>query len=159
GGHMARAGVDVTLVDQWPEHVEAMKKHGLSLEGVTPEESHVVPVRALHICEAQSLGKERPIDLAIVATKCYDTRWATELIAPYLAPNGCVVSLQNSTMEEEMAEIVGWGRVLGCIASIIAVELFKPGHIKRTIALGSKDHTVFRIGECHGRVTERAQAI
>ena len=159
GGHMARAGVDVTLIDQWPEHVECMKKHGLSLEGVTPEESRVVPVRALHVCDAQFLAKEEPIDVAIIATKCYDTRWATELIAPYLAPNGCVVSLQNSTMEEEIAGIVGWGRVLGCIASIIAVELYKPGHIKRTIALGSKDHTVFRIGECHGRVTARAKAI
>ena len=28
GAFMARAGEDVTLIDQWPEHVEALKAKG-----------------------------------------------------------------------------------------------------------------------------------
>ena len=32
GGLLTKAGHDVTLVDQWPEHVEAMKRHGLRLK-------------------------------------------------------------------------------------------------------------------------------
>ena len=39
GGNLAHNGFDVTIVDPWPEHVEAIRKHGLSLEGITPEES------------------------------------------------------------------------------------------------------------------------
>lgn len=31
GGHMARAGADVTLIDPWPEHVEYIRSHGLQL--------------------------------------------------------------------------------------------------------------------------------
>ena len=33
GGMLTKAGHDVTLVEQWPEHVEAMKKVGLRLSG------------------------------------------------------------------------------------------------------------------------------
>ena len=29
GGHLSRAGNDVTLIDGWPEHVETIRKHGL----------------------------------------------------------------------------------------------------------------------------------
>ena len=37
GGMLTRTGRDVTLVDQWPEHVEAMKKVGLRLSGTCGE--------------------------------------------------------------------------------------------------------------------------
>ena len=40
GGHLTRVGQDVTLVDPWPEHVQAMHEHGLHLEGSQGE--HVV---------------------------------------------------------------------------------------------------------------------
>ena len=33
GGLLTKAGQDVTLIDQWPDHVEAMKKIGLRLSG------------------------------------------------------------------------------------------------------------------------------
>ena len=33
GGCLTKAGRDVTLIDQWPEHVEAMKAKGLRLSG------------------------------------------------------------------------------------------------------------------------------
>jgi hypothetical protein len=46
GGLLARAGQDVTLVDQWPEHVDTMRARGLRLSGTCGE--HLVPVRAPH---------------------------------------------------------------------------------------------------------------
>jgi 2-dehydropantoate 2-reductase len=33
GGLLARSGVDVTLLDQWPAHVDAINQHGLRLSG------------------------------------------------------------------------------------------------------------------------------
>ena len=33
GGLLTKAGHDVTLVDQWPEHIETMKRRGLRLSG------------------------------------------------------------------------------------------------------------------------------
>ncbi len=38
GGNLAHNGFDVTLIDPWPEHVEAIRKDGLALDGVTPDE-------------------------------------------------------------------------------------------------------------------------
>ena len=159
GGHLARTGHDVTMIDPWPEHVDYMKAKGIELSGVTEEERFSVPVRALHLTELEMLSREAPIDIAFVCMKSYDTEWATLMIRQYLAPGGFVVSLQNAINEERIAAIVGWGKTVGCIASMIAVELYAPGHVRRNVALGGEAHTVFRVGEPHGRVTPRVTEI
>jgi 2-dehydropantoate 2-reductase len=158
-GHLTRAGHDVTLIDPWPEHVEHMRRHGLELSGLTVTERHTVPVNALHITDVQRLVKEKQVDIAFLSVKSYDTEWAAQLIRPYLAPDGFVVSLQNCINEERIAAHVGWGRTVGCIASLIAVELYEPGRIKRTVPMGGEKHTVFRVGEPHGRVTRRVEEV
>ena len=109
--------------------------------------------------DAQQLAKEKPVDIAFVCMKSYDTAWAATLIAQYLAPDGFVVSLQNCMNEETIAGVVGWGKTLGCIASSITVDLREPGHIRRGAGKSGAKHTVFRTGEVHGRVTERAKEI
>jgi 2-dehydropantoate 2-reductase len=160
GGHLARAGHDVTLIDPWPEHIEAIRKHGLELYGLTPEERCTVrEAKTMHLTELQGLAKQKPIDIAFVSVKSYDTEWATMMIRQYLAPDGFVVSLQNCINEERIAGIVGWGKIVGCIAARIAVDLYEAGHIRRTVAKGGAAHTVFRIGEVHGRVTKRAEEL
>jgi 2-dehydropantoate 2-reductase len=107
----------------------------------------------------QHLSKEAPVDIAFVCMKSYDTAWATMLIKPYLAPGGFVVSLQNCMNEAVVAEVVGWGRTLGCIASRILVELRAPGHVHRNAGKAGAGHTVFRTGEVHGRVTPRTEEV
>jgi 2-dehydropantoate 2-reductase len=160
GGHLARDGHDVTLIDPWPEHIEAIRRDGLHIYGMTPEERCTVrEAKTMHLTEVQSLSKQRPVDIAFISVKSYDTEWATMLIRPYLAPDGYVVSLQNCINEERIAGIVGWGRVLGCIAARIAVDLCEAGHIRRTVQKGGSTHTVFRVGEVHGRVTTRAEEV
>jgi len=122
---------------------------------VTPEERFVVKkAKTLHLTEVQSLAKT-PIDVAMVAVKSYDTFWASALIAPYLSEQGFVVSLQNCMNEETIAGVVGWGRTVGAVASMISVDLYEPGRIRRTIAKGGDKYTIFRIGEPHGRITPR----
>ncbi len=159
GAHMVQAGEDVTFIDPWPEHVEHMRKHGLRVTHAMNVPEFTVPARALHITDAQQLAKEKPIDIAFVCMKSYDTAWATMMIRQYLSPNGYVVSLQNCMNEETIAGIVGWGKTLGCIASSITVNLPDPGHIHRGAGKHGAAHTVFRAGEVHGRVTPRAQEV
>ena len=159
GGHLTRAGNDVTLIDPWPEHVETMRNNGIHLSGTTPAEKQSVPVNVMHITDVQSLAKQKPIDIVFMSVKSYDTEWATLMIRQYLAPDGFVVSLQNCINEERIAQHVGWGRTVGCIASLIAVELYQPGHVKRTVPMGGDKHTVFRVGEPHGRTTKRVEEI
>jgi 2-dehydropantoate 2-reductase len=159
GGNFAHLGHDVTLIDAWPEHVETMRTRGLELDGVTPAERFTVKkAKTMHLTEVQSLAGA-PIDVAFVSVKSYDTAWATALIAPYLSPNGFIVSLQNCLNEETIAGIVGWGRVVGVIASLISVDMYEAGRIRRTVAKGGDKHTVFRVGEPHGRVTARVEEL
>ena len=159
GAYLAREGRDVTLIDPWPEHVEVMRRDGLTLRGQTAPENFTTKVNAIHITELQAAGMAKPFDIAFVATKSYDTVWATAMIAQYLAPDGFCVSLQNGINEERMASVVGWGKTVGCIAATIAVELVKPGLVQRNVALGGTRHTVFRVGEAHGRVSPRVTEI
>src|SRR3984957_12491767 len=88
GAHMAQAGEDITFIDPWPEHVETMRAKGLRITHIRDVPEFTAKVRALHVTDAQQLAKEKPIDIAFVCMKSYDTKWATTLIAQYLSPNG-----------------------------------------------------------------------
>jgi len=156
GGQLARAGEDVTLIDAWPQHVAAMRAHGLRLSGTQGE--HIVDVNALHLTEVQQFSR-LPIDIAILCTKSYDTTWAAAMLRQYLAPSGYMVSMQNGINEELIAAQAGWGRTVGCIVSTISVNIAAPGHIQRTQQPGGAQRTVFYVGEIHGGVTLRAQQL
>jgi 2-dehydropantoate 2-reductase len=157
GGHLARTGQDVTLIDPWPEHIEAIRARGLHLSGMTDEETCTVTLPTMHLTELQSLSKQRPIDIAIVSSKSYDTEWSTMMIRPYLSADGFVISAQNSINEETIARVVGWGRTVGCVVgNNFGVDLYEPGCIRRTMPRDFNTTSIY-VGEVHGRVTPRAQ--
>ena len=151
GGMLTKAGRDVTLIDQWPEHVEAMRRQGLRLSGTCGD--HVIRVKAMHVHELQSVTK--PFDAAFVAVKSYDTEWATALVLPYLAqPDGLVVDFQNGINDERVAAVAGRERTLGCVITIGA-GLYEAGHATRT----DTQSIGFKIGELDGKDTERARGL
>jgi len=78
---------------------------------MTDEETYTVTVPTMHIIEVQRLAKERPIDIAIVSCKSYDTEWCATLIRPYLSDQGYVVSAQNSDVSVRKAlKAIGMAR-------------------------------------------------
>src|SRR5580704_14441039 len=159
GGHLAHNGFDVTLIDPWPEHIETIRRDGLAIEGVTEEEYVCAKPKTMHLTEVQDLTKHKPIDIAMVAVKSYDTEWATMLIAQYLAPDGYVVSLQNCMNEERIAGIVGPDKTVGVIPALLGAELYAPGRVRRTAAKGSSPYEIYRAGELHGRITKRIEEL
>jgi 2-dehydropantoate 2-reductase len=151
GGLLTKAGHDVTLIDQWPEHVEAMKRRGLRLSGTCGE--HLIPVQALHIHEAQRVSE--PFDAVFIAVKSYDTEWATHLGLAYLRrPDGVVVDFQNGVNDERVAAIAGRERSLGCVITIGA-GMYEPGHAMRT----DTGQVGFKVGEHDGAESERARRL
>ncbi len=150
GGLLTKAGYDVTLIDQWPEHVDAMKRHGLRLSGTCGE--HTIAVKALHLHEAQAIRE--PFDAVFIAVKSYDTEWATHLGVQYLKPEGVVVDFQNGINDERVAAVAGRERTLGCVITIGA-GLYEPGHAMRTdtASIG------FKVGELDGDASPRAHAL
>jgi len=151
GGMLTKAGHDVTLIDQWPEHVEAMKRPGLRLSGTCGE--HLVPVKALHIHEAQSIRES--FDAIFISVKSYDTEWATSMALAHLRqPGGVVVDFQNGINDERVAAVAGRERTLGCVITISA-GMYEAGHAIRT----DRGSMGFKIGEHDGKDTERAQEL
>lgn len=120
------AGRDVVLVDQWPAHVETMRRSGLKI--TMPEAELQVAVRAYHLCDLCTLNET--FDVVLLAMKAYDTRWACELIKPYLAADGMLIGMQNAMTAGTIVDIVGAERTIGCVVELSS-EMFTPGEVKR----------------------------
>ena len=123
---LVNAGYDVTLIDQWPEHVEAMRTRGLTIQ--MPDDELHVEVTAHHLCEVCELN--RTFDYVLLMAKAYDTGWLARLIEPYLADDGLMVGIQNAMTAHEIAAIVGPERTVGCVIELSA-EMYTPGLIQR----------------------------
>ncbi|WP_286978315.1 ketopantoate reductase family protein, partial [Aminobacterium sp. UBA5514] len=72
GGKLAEAGLDVTLIDVWKEHVDAINAHGLSVEGIGGD-------RVIKNIKAVTTPEEvKECDLLIVFVKATLTSQAME---------------------------------------------------------------------------------
>ncbi len=124
---MTNAGFDVTCIEQWPAHVEAIRDGGLTVN--TPQgESHTTRLRIHHLCEVAELRE--PFDLVYVVTKAYDARWHCELVKPLLAADGLAVGVQNGMTLDDMAEVFGPERTFGAVIEI-AGNMYEPGAVER----------------------------
>ena len=152
---LVRAGRDVTLFDQWPANVEQMRASGLRVE--FSDEVQVTPVRTLHFCQLAEL-RER-FDAVLLLVKAYDTRWACELVTPYLNDNGFIVGVQNGMTGEDIVQIAGAERALGAVIEITAA-MDQPGVVQRH---SGHDRSWFAVGalrpEASGHVDAAAQLL
>lgn len=138
---LALAGADVTLVEQWPAHVDAMRSRGITVN--MAERSITTPVRVFHLCEVATLRES--FDVVLLLVKAYDTRWAAHLIAPYLECDGVMVGVQNGMTTSIVADVVGAERTLGAVIEITsAMEI--PGVIERH---SGPERSWFAIGGVH----------
>ncbi len=155
GADMVRAGLDVSFIEQWPAHVEAMRADGLRVE--MPGETVTVPVAAFHLCDVATL--RAPFDIVFLGVKGYDTRWACQLIEPLVAADGLVAGLQNGMTMDEVASVVGPERTLGAVIEV-AANMFEPGRVVRQTP---PDGTWFAVGAydeaTRGREAEIAEVL
>ena len=101
GGLLARAGFDVTLLDVWAEHIEAIRRDGLRLDGITGD----VRVRLRATARADEAP---PADVALILTDANTTPAAGASARRILEANGFAVTLQNGIGNvEALAEALG----------------------------------------------------
>lgn len=129
GADLTAAGADVTLIEQWPAHVEAMRATGLTIE--MPDSTLHVEPRTLHLCEVATLREQ--FDVVLLLVKAYDTRWAVELIKPHLAADGIVAGVQNGMSTDAIADVVGTERTMGTVIEISST-MYDPGIVRRHVA-------------------------
>jgi 2-dehydropantoate 2-reductase len=144
GAYTARAGVDVTLVDQAEEHVNAIRHDGLHIDGVDN-----FSVRVPVLLRSELRG---PLDLAIIAVKTQHTASALDLIQPHLTPDSIVMPLQNGISGIWISERVGQARTV--LTSITTNNFYtSPGHL-----MYNQKGSV-HVGEPDGRMTSRVESI
>lgn len=141
GAYLVRSGVDVLFVDNVPEHVTAINKTGLTIEG--PIDNFTVAAKAC--LPADVPGRFGRIVLAV---KAQHTVAAAAALAPHLADDGFVVSAQNGLNEIAIARQVGEARTMGCFVNYGA-DYLEPGRI----TYGGYGAVV--LGELDGRSTPR----
>ena len=149
GGYLTRAGSDVTLIDPWEANIDRIRSKGLTVTAL--EEEFTVRPMALLLSDVSKI--DDAFDTAILAVKSYDTANTARKIQPHLTPDGFIVSAQNGINEEEIAEVVGWPRVMGCIV-LLGAAMYKPGHVTRTT---SASLNTFKLGEPSGEITPRLE--
>ncbi len=161
GADFVLAGYDVTFIEQWPAHVEAIREKGITVN--LPSRTINAKVRALHFCQVAEIREK--FDLIFLVVKAYDTKWVTLMIEPVLAKDGFVIGLQNGMTHVDIASVVGAERTIGAVIEI-ASNMFVPGittrqndHEESWFALGALDpgqqHRVEDVAEllrCSGRV-------
>lgn len=148
---LTKAGYDITVIDQWPAQVEALKATGLHVQ--IPDGDVKVPIRALHLCELAAANLE--FDIVLLAVKSYDCRWLAEFIKPCLRADGVLVGVMNGMNDDSLASIVGKERAVGCVLELSA-EIFTPGLVQRNT---THTGTWFAVGELDGYYTPRVKEI
>lgn len=148
GHHLARAGHPVTVVDADPEHVRRIDADGLVVVRGAERSAARVERALSPDPDEQALRLER----VLLAVKAQATGSALEWIAPRLAEDGFVVSLQNGLNEDEIARRIGRDRTVGAFVNLFA-DVIGPGEIRD----GGPGALV--VGELDGRDSERVRAV
>ena len=132
GGHLALAGHDVTLVDIWREHMEAVAAGGLDLR--TPDgASVIVPMQAIH-----DPSLLEPVELVIVLTKTFAAAEAIGSIAHALTTETWVATVQNGLgNDRRLADVIGAARVIPGTTTVGA-EQSGPGVVTMSLATAAR---------------------
>ncbi len=145
GACLARAGQDVLFVDSAADHVAAMQRDGLAIEG--PIEQFTVPVAAM--TPGQVRGE---YDRILLCVKAHHTADAARALLPFLSRAGYVASFQNGLNEPVIGAVTGMDRVLGAFVNLGA-DYLEPGRI----LFGGRGACV--VGEVDGTLSERVTAL
>lgn len=140
--HLARAGHHVMVVDTDVEQVRAIRDHGLTLwrdgAGISqPVTAAVTPDQI-----------RQPLHRVLLAVKANATESVARWLAPRLASDGYVVSLQNGLNEPVLAHLLGERRIVGAFVDLFA-DVIQPG------VISDGGGGALAVGELNGDTSER----
>jgi 2-dehydropantoate 2-reductase len=146
-GLFASAGHEVWAIDRWREHVEAMRKNGLRVEGASGDRT--VQVHAT--TEPRDAG---PCDLVVLATKAMHVADAAGSLKPLLKGETPVLSIQNGLGgPDAAASILGKDRVMVGVVGGFGASMRAPGHAHHN------GWELVRLGEFGGPITPRLKQV
>lgn len=146
GGLLADAGHDVSLIDTWQEHVDAINRDGLLVDGALGEHRIKLPASA-------QASDGQTAELAIIFTDSNNTQAAAETAAKVLGPDDFAITFQNGIGNvEKIQAVLGKERVIGG-SSMCSAATRGAGHVCLTHLRGTS------VGEIDGGESNRTEAI
>ena len=143
----ASAGHEVWAIDRWREHVDAMRKNGLRVEGASGD-------RTVKVSATTDPREAGPCDLVVLATKAMHVSQAAEGLGPLLGPSTPVLSIQNGLGgPDTAASILGKDRVMVGVVGGFGASMRAPGHAHHN------GWELVRLGEFGGPITERLKKV
>lgn len=145
GGLLTDGGLDVTLVDVWRDHVDAINRNGLRMLGHGGDRC----VRVKATLDAQSVAEA---DIVLFQCKAFANETAARGVR-HLFGEAVAISFQNGLGSEETLQgVLGEAHVLGGLTAQGAVVV-EAGVVRNFGNLPTY------IGELSGGLSERAEAI
>ena len=104
------AGYDISILCHSEKTKSEIEANGITLLGAKGESN-------AHFCCYASVNdiKDEKFDICIIATKYSAMAQTAESILPFLKEDSLVVGMQNGLCTDELAEIVGRKRAVGCM--------------------------------------------
>ena len=146
-GLLAAVGHDVTAIDAWREHIEAIRRRGLRVTGASGDQTATLSATT----DPAEVGT---VDLVVLATKAHDVESAATAALALLGENTIVLPIQNGLgSRERVAAIVGSERVMTGVIGGFGASIVEPGHVHH------HGMELVRFGERAGPVTDRVELV
>jgi len=146
-GILGDAGHEVWAVDVWAEHVEAILRHGLTVEGASGR-------RTVRIHATSDPGEVGVCDLVVIATKARDVEVAADAARRMLGTATVVLPMQNGLgSADRVAAVLGEEPVVIGVAGGFGASIVGPGHVHHN------GWELVRLGERRGPATGRIRRI
>ncbi|HJU48151.1 MAG TPA: 2-dehydropantoate 2-reductase [Gaiellaceae bacterium] len=146
-GLLGDAGHEVWAVDVWAEHVEAIRRRGLTVEGASG--SRTVRIRA-----TSDPSEAGVCDLVVIATKAVNVEAAARSATPLVGPETVVLPIQNGLgSADRIAAVLGEEQVAIGVVGGFGASIVGPGHVHHN------GWELVRLGERHGAATPRIHRI
>jgi 2-dehydropantoate 2-reductase len=146
-GILGDAGNEVWAVDVWAEHVEAIRRDGLTVDGASGN-------RTVRIGATTDPADVGVCDLVVIATKAMNVEAAAASAKILVGDDTVVLPIQNGLgSADRVAAVLGEERVAIGVAGGYGASIVAPGHAHH------EGWELLRLGERHGPATPRIRAI
>ena len=106
GAYITKGGEQIELINRNKAHIEALRTKGAKIVGTV---NFTQAVTAYTPAEMSGT-----YDIIFLMTKQQYNAEVVQMLKPYLAEDGVLVTFQNGLPELQLAEVLGKERVLGC---------------------------------------------
>lgn len=149
GAFLIKNGLEVTLIDSYVDHVNALNEKGAHIVGCA---DFTVPVKAITPEEMDEI-----YDIVFVLTKQTANYTALPHLKKFLHDDSVVCTLQNGVPEYSVSEYIGGNRTVG--GTVLWGATFVGPGVSEVTQDVTSGNMLFDIGEMDGKLSDRIKKV